>query len=235
MTAAHTDDAQPDSGRDPEQAPWKVAPIASDRAPVWDRPIRRSGPGPAPVVWLLGAHGGAGVSTLEATWAPAGDSHRGWPAAEEIPFTVVVARMHAAGLRAAHQLILQYQATDLGRARLLGLVTVAAAPGKPPVTLARRREIVAAAVAECGGADWHIGWISGLLEAPPADLATWQPGDPPPAKPARLSRPPAPTEAVPTEIARVGGELFAAAHTEWADRPPTPALSTITGKESTND
>lgn len=191
---------------------WLAVPTESDRAPVWDSPVPRTS-GRAPVIWLLGAHGGAGVSTLESMWAPAADSRRGWPAADAAPFVVIVARMHAAGLDAAHRLCLQHQAGGAGGCTLLGLVTVAAAPGKPAVSLARRRELVAVAAE----ASWHIDWIPELLTANASELTSWTPNYEPPAT-KRFARPPAPTEAVPPSAAGAAAGIFAAAGEQWQRR-----------------
>lgn len=197
----------------PESVPrWLAVPSEADSAPVWSRPVAKTGDRP-PAVWLLGAHGGAGVSTLEKMWAPAGDSRRGWPASDENPFVVIVSRMQVSGLDAAHQLTLQHRAQKVGACGLLGLVTVAAAPGKPAVSVVRRREIVAAAA----GASWHIDWTPDLLSTPLADLATWQPGyTAPPVK--RLSRPLPPTDAVPASAVTVIDDIFAAAREQWRIR-----------------
>lgn len=209
MTSAH----ELDPGESSESAPgWLAVPEHRLRAPVWDSPVPRPS-GRPPAFWLLGAHGGAGVSTLEAIWAPAADSRRGWPAAETNPFVVVVARMHAAGLDAAHRLCLQHQGGSAGDCELLGLVTVATTPGKPAVSLTRRRELVAAAA----GASWHIDWVPELLTSTPDELATWEPGQVgAPAK--RLARPPAPTEAVSASIAATATNVFAAATEQWQRR-----------------
>ncbi|HJC59537.1 MAG TPA: hypothetical protein H9755_04275 [Candidatus Dietzia intestinigallinarum] len=206
MTSAHELDHGESSTPVPD---WLAVPEAGLRAPVWDRPLSRAG-GRPPAIWLLGAHGGAGVSTLESMWAPAADSRRGWPAAETTPFVVVVARMHAAGLDAAHRLCLQHQGGSTGGCELLGLVTVAAAPGKPAVSLSRRRELVAASA----GASWHIDWVPELLTATADELTIWQPGYVgPPTK--RLARSPGPTEAVPPSIATAATEVFDAASAAW--------------------
>lgn len=210
MTSAHQLDPEESSNSVPG---WLAVPTESHRAPVWDSPVPRA-KGRAPAMWLLGAHGGAGVTTLEAIWAPAADSRRGWPAVDAAPFVVVVARMHAAGLGAAHRLCLQHQAGAAGGCELLGLVTVAAAPGKPAVSLSRRRELVAAAA----GASWHIDWVPELLTATPSELVPWKPGDVAPQV-KRLSRPPTPTEAVPPSISEAGAEVFAAAGTAWRRHP----------------
>lgn len=210
MTSAHK---LPDGDSSSNSVPgWLAVPTESNRAPVWDSPVPRSA-GRAPVVWLLGAHGGAGVSTLESIWAPAADSRRGWPAADQAPFVVVVSRMHSTGLDAAHRLCLQHQAGAVGGCKLLGLVTVAAAPGKPAVSLSRRRELVAAAA----GQSWHIDWIPELLTTPSRDLAQWRPGYTAAAV-KRLSRPPSATEAVPPSLVSAGAAVFDAAAAAWRER-----------------
>lgn len=193
---------------------WLAVPTEGERAPVWDSPVPGTESGRTPVIWLLGAHGGAGVSTLESMWAPAADSRRGWPAAETAPFVVVVARMHAAGLDAAHRLCLQHQAGNVGGCSLLGLVTVAAAPGKPALSLSRRRELVAAAA----GASWHIDWVPELLTTTPSELTQWTPSYTAPET-KRFSRPPSPTEAVPASAAAAAAEIFAAAREQWRSHP----------------
>lgn len=213
MTSAH----KLPSDRSATSVPgWLAVPTEGDRAPIWETPVPRPA-GRAPVIWLLGAHGGAGVSTLESMWAPAADSRRGWPAADTAPFVVVVARMHAAGLDAAHRLCLQHQAGAVGGCSLLGLVTVAASPGKPALSLSRRRELVAAAA----GASWHIDWIPELLSTTPSELATWTPDYTAPVV-KRFARPPAPTEAVPESAAVAAAEVFAAAGEQWRNRPKHP-------------
>jgi len=212
MTSARAVDPDDVSGEETASVPpaWISAPTEAERAPVWEDRIPRRAGEPVPAMWLLGAHGGAGVSTLEAVWAPAGDSRRGWPAAERAPFVVIVARMHQTGLDAAHRLVMQHKAGAAGDCSLLGLVTVAAAPGKPDVSLTRRRELVASAA----GADWHIGWVSELLSTEPGSLATWTPGYTAPEA-RRFSRPPAATEAVPTDFVRAAEGVFDAARAAW--------------------
>ena len=213
MTSAHQLD--PEKSESPVPG-WLAVPSKDRSAPIWDAPVPRPS-GPDPVIWLLGAHGGAGVSTLESVWAPAADSRRGWPAADAAPFVVVVARMHAAGLDAAQQLCVQHRRDEVGGCELLGLVTVAATPGKPAVSLSRRREIVAAAA----GASWHIDWVPELLACEPTELAQWTPDyTPPPAK--RFARPLAPTDAVPGSVAAAAAEIFAAAGEQWRNRPGKP-------------
>ena len=85
-------------------------------------------------VWWLGAHGGAGESTLEELFSGSRAADHSWPltAAERPPARVVlVARTHARGLRAAQSAIREWAAGD-AQVLLLGLVLIADAPGRLP-------------------------------------------------------------------------------------------------------
>ncbi|MDV6296506.1 DUF6668 family protein [Rhodococcus aetherivorans] len=131
---------------------------------------------PGPVVWLLGAHGGAGVSTLAQYWSFAGDAKRQWPCGNareiESPYVVVVCRETIPGLSSAHDLILEHRNRGLA-CELLGLVTVANAPGQPPKEVRQLRSIVTGAVA----AHWAIGWHRFLASAARSSLPTWRAPD----------------------------------------------------------
>jgi hypothetical protein len=108
----------------------------------WTGPLVRQGQQPG---WFwLGVHGGAGVSTLAAAGAGF-DADRLWPApeCEATPTVVAVARTHLHGLLAARTVATQFLAgcAPAGTV-LLGLVTVADAPGElPPPLAAMRREL----------------------------------------------------------------------------------------------
>ena len=87
-------------------------------------------------LWLMGVHGGAGVSTLQRHLAGAGllagDAGRAWPMPDGLP-VFVVTRTHLAGLRAAQTAALQYlsrHAPDGVEWR--GCILVPDAPGKLP-------------------------------------------------------------------------------------------------------
>ena len=131
---------------------------------------------PGPAVWLLGAHGGAGVSTLARYWDFAGDAGRAWPCGTdrevESPYVVVVCRETVEGLRAAHSLILQHRSEELC-SELLGLVTVANAAGQLAKDVRQLREIVAGATKS----DWAIGWHRFLGSAARSSLPTWRATD----------------------------------------------------------
>lgn len=124
------------------------APDSADRLP------RRAIGWPA-TLWWVGAHGGAGESTLAQLFEGSRPSGHAWPISEggTPASVVVVARTSHAGLRAA-QLALTEWASRTVPVNLLGLVTVADAPGRLPKSLRDFSQIVS------GGAPhaWHIPW-----------------------------------------------------------------------------
>ncbi|AXY49329.1 hypothetical protein [Rhodococcus ruber] len=128
---------------------------------------------PGPAVWLLGAHGGAGVSTLTQYWDFADDAQHQWPCGDarevESPYVVVVCRETVQGLSSAHDLILEHRHQGLA-CELLGLVTVANAAGPLPKDVRQLRSIVTGAVA----AHWAIGWHRFLASAARSSLPTWR-------------------------------------------------------------
>lgn len=163
--------------------------------PVWDTEIPILDPvGRRPAVWLLRAHGGAGVSTLERVLAPAGDCFGRWPGCvgDESPFVVVVARETVPGLIKAQDLLRAHAAGLAGPSQLLGLITVADRPGRrPPAAIRRTRELTA----ELTEHAWRLGWIEDFpLTADLGSLPSWSPLDPPPAKPEPGGVPAAVTE-----------------------------------------
>ncbi len=99
---------------------------------------------PEDQLWLLGVHGGAGVSTLrrclDEAGLPAADAGRAWPEPDGRP-VLAVARTHGRGLAAAQAVALQYLS---GHAppdtMLIGCVLVPDGPGKLPrqITMAAR-------------------------------------------------------------------------------------------------
>lgn len=128
---------------------------------------------PSPAVWLVGAHGGAGVSTLAHYWDFAGDARQQWPCGtdreRESPYVVVVCRETIEGLASAHDLILEHRNRGL-QTELLGLVTIANTAGAAPKDVRQRRSIVAGAVHD----NWSIGWHRFLGSAARSGLPTWR-------------------------------------------------------------
>lgn len=123
----------------------------------------------AAALWWVGAHGGAGESTLAALdeqWQAAGHC---WPEPAipgKVAPCVVVARTHAHGLLAAQQALQQWAASAAGPAvQLLGLVLVADAPGRLPAPLRDLAKVVA------GGAPrvWEVSWVEAWRFGNPED------------------------------------------------------------------
>ncbi|WUD62795.1 hypothetical protein OG300_07210 [Nocardia sp. NBC_00511] len=188
-----------------------VPPPEHRRAPIWDRPV--PGGGRAPLVWLLGVHGGSGATTLAHVLAPAADSYRRWPGVfdRESPFVVLVARETIAGLTRAHDLLRQHHAGLAGSCQVLGLVTVAARPGRIPVEIRRYRDVVGSLAGQVWQVPWHEEWT--LVEAD--QLPVWSPGDPLPQQRKRKSDP---LQEITPDVRELGSGIVAAAQ-EALDAP----------------
>jgi hypothetical protein len=138
-----------------------VLPEAQDRLPR-----RRLDEDEQAAAWWLGAHGGAGESTLEELFSGSRAAGHSWPltAAGVAPARVVlVARTHAHGLTAAQSAIREWAAGD-APVLLLGLVLIADAPGRLPHGLRQLAGLVAGGVP----AAWSLPWIE-----------AWRVGEPP--------------------------------------------------------
>lgn len=169
---------------------------------VWPEPVITPHDRAVPSWWLVSAHGGAGVSMLTASWSIAGDSLGAFPAGfeEESPFVVIVARESAWGIARAHDLLTQHLSGHGGATTLVGLVTVAAAPGRLQTALRQRLEVVAGLVDD---RHWRIPWIEAWIEMTPDELPFWTPGDP--VATGRKREPP--HRAVPREVADVAESI----------------------------
>lgn len=190
-------------------APAPRVNVSSDRLlPIAEEPIWQGDR--APVMWLVGAHGGAGTTTLATSWAPAAEAAGMWPAADKHPYVVLVCRSHLSGLERAHELALQAKGGLAGNCRLLGVAVVADAPGKLPKKLRQKIEVVGAAISHL----WQIPWIPELRETELADLPEWNPADGPveqqTRQPKRRNRI-APMTVVNQHIAYAGEGIFNAA------------------------
>lgn len=149
-----------------------VSPPAHRRAPSWAGPVPIGDR--QPLVWLLGAHGGAGVSSLEHCLPFTADCGDRWPAVigSETPLVVVVARETIAGISSAHDLLRQYCCGLAGPSTLLGLVTVAARSGRVQADIRRYRAVVAGLVEH----EWRISWHNDWLVTDTIDLPVWASG-----------------------------------------------------------
>jgi hypothetical protein len=158
--------------------------------PTASMPVRRVGDRAA--LWIVGAHGGAGessVAELVEGWVPAEHS---WPVTDDLSPCpcIVVARTNVRGLLAAQVGLTQWAASGVGpSARLVGLVLIADAPGKLPAPLRDLAHVVA------GGAPrvWHVPWIE-----------AWRLGDPV-------------TERMPRPVSKLVGQLRSLAASAAAD------------------
>ncbi len=105
-------------------------------------------------LWVVGAHGGAGESTvagLADEWLPA---QHAWPHCPLPAACVLTARTSAGGLLAAQAALRQWAAGDAPVA-LAGLVLLADAPGGLPRPLRDLAALVAGGAPRC----WSIPWI----------------------------------------------------------------------------
>lgn len=122
-------------------------------------------------LWVVGAHGGAGVSTVVALGGPGewSSMDRSWPydpTGGVLP-TVLVARTHASGLLAAQDALTQWAAGGVHPAvRLVGLVLMADAPGHLPKPLRDLAKVVG------GGAPrtWSLPWSEAIRLGGPAHM-----------------------------------------------------------------
>ena len=118
-------------------------------------------------VWAVGAHGGAGCSTIAALMAHVGDAGVAWPIAPdgEQARVLLVARESYTGLSAARRALTEWVGGRVPVA-LEGLLLIAAQPGGTPKELRELSELVplagqrrgleagmAAGVADRGGHD----------------------------------------------------------------------------------
>ncbi|MBO0878809.1 MAG: hypothetical protein J2P17_00130 [Mycobacterium sp.] len=154
-----------------------------------------------PLLWLLGAHGGAGVTTLARLLAPAADCHRRWPgpATGQSPYVVLVARETTTGLASADALLRQHHAGLAGDCAVIGLVTVAARPGRVPASIRRDRKLYGELVSHLWRIDWHEAWTTTTHDA----LPVWNCTDAPPAHTSRDD-----LTTVPADVAALGRELI---------------------------
>lgn len=194
--------------------PTMQPPSPHECAAVWDEPVPTDG---SPGLWLLGAHGGAGVSTLCRWIGPAGDAQGRWPGGhgQQSPFVVVVAEESVAGLNRAHGLVRQYATGGAGSgAQFLGVATVSRLPGRRPQQVRQRRDVLAGLLTQISGEAahlWAIPFVSGLTTVELGELPVWSLGESPTQK-----KRPAPREAVPAAVADFGTELIDAARTQIA-------------------
>lgn len=122
------------------------------------------------MLFIVGAHGGAGETTLAGLddgWIATGHF---WP--QMIHHTpancVLTARTSATGLTAAQDTLAQWASSGAGTSRLLGLVLIPDAPGRLPRPLRDLAHVVAGGAPRC----WTIPWIDAWRYGPPTPETT---------------------------------------------------------------
>ena len=135
------------------------APDQVDQLPIYDRNATAA-------LWWVGAHGGAGESTLAALMPGSQAAGHAWPRTSgPVPArTVLVARSDARGLRAAQAAMRQWAAGLVPSVEVLGLVVMADAPGRLPRSLRDLTQVVSGGVPRT----WSVPWVD-----------SWRVGEPP--------------------------------------------------------
>lgn len=167
----------------------------------------------SPLVWLVGAHGGAGVSTLAHSIAPCGDAGQQWPVHDQFPWCVIVARSTRSGVEAAHDAALQAQVGKAGHCRVLGVILVDDAPGKTPKSVEQKITVVKKVVPMI----WRVPYFPQWREVLNDELPVWSPLDDHDDEPqqdhsvarfARKKKTPSALEVVPAIVQTIGQEMI---------------------------
>lgn len=108
-------------------------------------------------VWVVGAHGGAGESTLAEVVGGASTDHR-WPQAQATPSVLLVARTSFSGITAAQAAAVAWASGATPPVRVIGLAWVADAPGRLPRQLADFVKLVSGSVPH----HWMLPWVEDL-------------------------------------------------------------------------
>lgn len=166
----------PDVTTSQPEEPWTAPVVTGPTSPQHGvqppevlLPVRAAAAGPS--LWVVGAHGGAGESTIAAMddrWAAA---EHAWPSLEggAPAVCLLVARTHVSGLLAAQRALTQWASSSAGpSAQCIGLLLLAdRAEKKTPQAITDLISHVA------GGAPrlWRLGWVEewrlGDLDARP--------------------------------------------------------------------
>jgi hypothetical protein len=176
------------AGQEPEND-WLTAAVDLDDAPETQTVLNATGltrpiPGLTPPaekerldsfiaddadsLWLVGAHGGAGSSTLGAAYGLPALTRR-WPISREGTHVVLVCRANLSGLETARSAAREWASNDLPNVQVHGLIIVADAPGRAPKPLQQLATHVAGTVPRV----WHVDWIEQLRTSPATpELAT---------------------------------------------------------------
>jgi hypothetical protein len=117
----------------------------------------------SPALYWVGAHGGAGASTLTRLIDGTATVGRGWPLLPHgtVP-CVIVARTHHAGLQAAQDAVTDWASGALRSVELVGLAFIADAPGRLPKTLRNRLDVVRYGAPRFWPLPWVESWRQGV-------------------------------------------------------------------------
>lgn len=185
------------------------APAEGDMLAVADTPLDTSSKRPS--CWLVGTHGGAGVTTLAHTLAPLGDAGQVIPAANDPATVVLVCANHMEGLVSAHRAISQFGSDHAGGADLLGLVIVETTP---PIKdrrlrkqLADRRGVLEAAAPQV----WTVPYLAHWQVMRTSELPVWTPRASQQDSDKKKKKNISAAEAVPDEVATIGQKIHSAA------------------------
>lgn len=141
---------------------WIRGPVAAPEA----GPPSAHGPVGARRFSWVGAHGGAGVTTLAAVYG-GHDCGREWPGAGAPRSVLLVARTHAAGLAAAVRAVELFRRGQAPpELDLDAVVLVADAPGRLPRTLAQRVQSIESVI-DVHRVPWVPAWRLGDLDGAP--------------------------------------------------------------------
>lgn len=158
--------------------------------PMWNRNVAPTLPNrQSPMLWLIGMHGGAGVSSLTASLPFAGDAGTRWPGnigpqkGQDSPFVVLVARTHLNGLVALHGALLSHMnGATPANTQLAGVITVADSDRPLPKSVQVRRDTIESLAVELGGSAWRLGWIEPWRSIELHELPAWEHRNATPAK-----------------------------------------------------
>ncbi|WP_411149736.1 DUF6668 family protein [Streptomyces sp. A30] len=154
-------DVRRDVRRGPEI--WLRGPAATPEGRPPEPVLGTAGP---PRHSFVGAHGGAGTSTLARVYG-GHDCGRDWPGPAAPRSVVLVARTHASGLSAAlHTLELFRRGEAPPGLGLDAVVLVADAPGRLPRPLAQRIKVIDSAI-DVHRVPWVPAWRLGDLTGTP--------------------------------------------------------------------
>lgn len=119
-------------------------------------------------MWLVGAHGGAGTTTLAAAGVGLDVSGRHWPQVKGVELGVLfVCRASTSGLIAA-----SHAGTALQRGQVppgmhvAGLIIVAAQPGRWPKIVRERAELVGGWFPKV----WRVPWVPEVIAMSPQEV-----------------------------------------------------------------